>query len=165
MKALLVSAAAVGLLTATPAFAQAGNPDSAQGSAAAEIVAPISVEADPNGGTLNFGRIVAGAGAQTVTVDGAGTRTGSIPANLLGGITPSAALFNVTGEAGLGYNVTVDPSVTMGTMTASLLAYPGDGYSLVGGSDSFTVGGTLSVGANQTAGTYTGTFNVQVQYN
>ena len=33
------------------------------------------------------------------------------------------------------------------------------------GNDSFTVGGTLTVAAAQTAGEYAGTFNVTVAYN
>ena len=35
---------------------------------------------------------------------------------------------------------------------------------LVSGSDSFTVGGTLDVTANQPTGEYTGTFTVAVEY-
>ena len=36
---------------------------------------------------------------------------------------------------------------------------------LSAGVDSFTVGGTLNVGANQAEGAYVGTFNVTVNYN
>ncbi len=36
---------------------------------------------------------------------------------------------------------------------------------LVGGSDTFNVGATLNVGATQAAGTYSGTFDVTVNYN
>lgn len=35
---------------------------------------------------------------------------------------------------------------------------------LTSGADSFTVGGTLDVAANQAAGEYTGTFTVTVEY-
>jgi len=35
---------------------------------------------------------------------------------------------------------------------------------LTGGVGSFNVAGTLSVGANQAAGTYTGQYNVSVNY-
>ena len=34
-----------------------------------------------------------------------------------------------------------------------------------GGSDTFNVGATLNVGATQAAGTYSGTFDVTVNYN
>ena len=35
---------------------------------------------------------------------------------------------------------------------------------LAGGSDSFNVGATLNLGANQPAGNYTGTYTVTVEY-
>ena len=173
MKALLVSAATIGLLAAAPAYAApAGAPDSADGTADAEIVTPITVTTDANngGGALNFGRIAADSAPSTVTIDGNDGRTGSSPNVLLStGATPSSAHFTVAGQTGLTYDVTPDASVTLtsgtDTMTSTLVAYPGDGYQIVAGADSFTVGGTLSVGANQAAGNYHGTFHVLVQYN
>ena len=38
------------------------------------------------------------------------------------------------------------------------------GGALTGGTDTFNVGGTLSVGANQAAGSYSGTYTVSVNY-
>jgi len=43
------------------------------------------------------------------------------------------------------------------------LTDPGSG-TLTGGTDTFNVGGTLAVGANQTAGSYSGTYSVAVNY-
>ncbi len=41
----------------------------------------------------------------------------------------------------------------------------GPNPTLVGGSDTFSVGATLNVGAAQASGTYSGTFPVTVNYN
>ena len=61
-----------------------------------------------------------------------------------------------------------DPSVTLngslgGTMTSSL-TYSVPNITLGATGGNFQVGGTLSVGANQTAGDYSGTFNVTANY-
>ncbi len=50
-----------------------------------------------------------------------------------------------------------------GTKVASDAA--GASPALVGGSDTFNVGATLSVSNTQAAGTYSGTFTVTVNYN
>ena len=47
-------------------------------------------------------------------------------------------------------------------MTASLT--PSTGTITLAGGDSFSVGGTLNVGANQADGAYSGTFTVTVDY-
>lgn len=176
MKALLVSAAAIGLLSAAPAFATGAGPTTtANGTADAEIVAPISVNPATGGGNLNFGRIAADTVASTVTVDDADNRTSSTPNVLIaGGATPTAAHFDVGGAPGLAYTATtpatttIDDAGTGAPMTVHLVQYSNGDASYVldsVGADSFIVGGTLDVGANQTAGAYTGTFTVSVQYN
>lgn len=175
MKALLVSAAAIGLLSATPAFAApSGAPDSAQGTAAAEIVAPISIEPNANAGNgaLNFGRLAAPATDSSVTVIADGSRSSATPNILIAGGTPSsAAHFLVTGGADLSYTATTDAATTISNGTDTLAVDldqfdDGDGtFVLVGGDDEVIVGGTLSVPAGTSSGDYTGTFNVQVQYN
>jgi hypothetical protein len=167
MKALLVSAAAIGLLSAAPAFAQAGPTSTASAGADAVIVTPISV-INVEGENLDFGTIAADTAAGTVTVDGAGGLTSSSPNLIVTGSTGNAAAFDVSGQANLAYTATIDPSVTLsgpGTdMSATLTKYGGAAALDGTGSDSFTVGGTLSVGANQAAGSYTGSFDVSVAY-
>jgi hypothetical protein len=85
----------------------------------------------------------------------------------------------VAGQASTTYaltlpaTITVTKAVTLETMTiGTLLArFNGAGADAVtstldgAGTDSFTVGGTLSVSAGQVAGTYAGTFDVTVAYN
>ena len=172
MKALLVTAAAVGLLASTPAFASAGAPATASANADAEIVAPISVSL--NGGGLNFGRIAPDVNATTVTVDNNNVRS-SLASNVLvpGGSAPHAALFDVNGASGLAYTASLaSPTTTISgagpAMTVHLTLYAGSGtIAATSPGDQFKVGGTLDVGpaATQTAGAYTGSFGVSVQYN
>lgn len=171
MKAFLVSAAAVALLTATPAFAQAGPVASDSADAQATVIAPIAVA---NSAALNFGNVIAVAG--TVSVDAAGGLSGN-SAPLSG--TGSAAKFTVTGEAGYAYTATL-PSGTVtltkagggATMSAAIRidgSTATDGLtkagSLVGGADEVSVIGALTVGASQATGTYEGSFNLNAQYN
>ena len=169
MKALLVTAAAVGLLASTPAFASAGAAAPATASADAEIVTPISVSL--YGAGLNFGRIAADSAASTVTIDNANGRTSTSPNVLIaGGSAPHTAVFNVAGQAGLAYTASLATATTTisngsNNMTVTLNLFPGAGTLDSGGADSFKVGGSLAVGANQAAGAYTGSFGVSVQYN
>ena len=139
--------------------AQAANSVSA--GATVEIAAPIAVTQDT---ALAFGNIGPSASAGTVTISLAGAQSVTGGVTALGG-TVAAGEFTVTGASGATYSVTIDGSVTLsgpGTMTATLTN--DGGGSLTGGTDTFNVGGTLSVGANQAAGSYTGTYSVAVNY-
>lgn len=98
--------------------------------------------------------------------------------------TPAAsnATYHVTGTALESYAVTLPASVTLthlgtGTgvntmeiteLTARFSGTNADAVTSTisaAGADSFTLGGTLQVGANQVAGVYAGTFNVSIDYN
>ncbi len=134
--------------------------DSATGSASATVVAALSVsEQSP----MSFGQFSAGSGGTTATD---GTTTGSV--TYVGG-SISPGVFAVTGTPSAGYDVTVDPTVTLnrtgggGSMTASLNT-PGSTLLDVNGNDTFDIHGTLTVGNNQAGGNYTGTYNVSVAY-
>ena len=92
-----------------------------------------------------------------------------IEQDLLGG-TPAASSFDVTGEPGQVYSITLPSSATLtsgaNTMTVDTFTHDsGATPSLVAGSDTFNVGATLNVGAAQAAGSYSGTFAVTVNYN
>lgn len=148
------------LIVLIPAAGMAQTSDSATATANANIVAPITITWAAD---LDFGDIVADAtSAGTVTVDLAGAAT-AVTVQSLGG--SAAAAFTVTGESGMAYDVTADPTVTLtGTgvdMTATL--NPDCGGCIVG-TDDVLVGGELTVGAGQLAGGYSGTFNVTVSY-
>lgn len=152
---------------AVPAAAAPGDSDTDTGTATAQIVSPIQILHDV-GATLNFGTIVPGTAAGTVTVDAAtGAATGDAEATVVSGATSSADGFTVTGDDGRGFDITTTGGSLTGpgtpmSFTTSASAATG---TLTGGTASFTVGGALAVGANQVGGTYNGTYTAAVAYN
>jgi hypothetical protein len=142
--------------------------DSAE--ATARIVQALTIV---QGSTLNFATIVPTTAAATVSVSTAGARVCGGSLTCSG--TTTAASFTATGTGGLAITISTDattslddgaaggapmavtgivPSVTSATLSAGAT-----------GTATFTVGGTLTVGANQVAGVYDGNFNVNVNYN
>ncbi len=121
-------------------------------------------------GDLNFGDIVPGTVESTVAIasDGAGART--LPtgdAVLVASDEGSSAQFDLVGLADAVVDLTVDPNVTLDNggdnMTATLVLSAATA-TLTGGAATFYVGGTLTVGAAQATGSYTGTFDVTADY-
>ena len=149
-----------GLLSVIPANAASSD-------ANAEIVASIAIV---NTGALEFGQIIAGP-AGTVAVSTASVRTSpSTTLYFANGTTPAAATFDVTGGADSTYSITLPadaavsltgPGVAM--VVNSWVSSPATGL-LTGGTETLSVGATLSVDAAQTEGAYTGTFDVTVAY-
>lgn len=164
---------------ATEALAQATA--TGTGTANATIAKPITITPTAD---LDFGIIVpngTGNGSLTVAVDTAGTRTiaGDVDGALLGG-TVGAAAFDITGRPNATYSITLPGAAatltgasTGATMSVGsfLDSTGGAGGTLTDpggtglGSDSFTVGATLTVGETQADDTYSGTFDVTVAYN
>ena len=163
MKKIVLAAFAAAI--AVPAAAAPGDSASTTGSATAQIVSPIQISHDAT--SLNFGTIVPGTAAGTVTVNsGTGVATGDAEASVVTGATSSADSFTVTGDSGRSYGIVLSGgSVVSGAnaMTFTTSASKSSG-TLTGGTDSFTVGGALSVGANQAGGTYSGTYDATVTY-
>ena len=140
----------------------------AEAKAKATVVAAVTVEKTND---LNFGTIVPGSTAGTVTVTngGAATCTGTGVVCMVN--TANAASFDVTGAAGSSVAVTYTDSVSLTgpagstPMTATLnkTATP---LTLAAGKTPFAFGGVLNVAASQMAGEYTtANFNVTVNYN
>jgi spore coat protein U-like protein len=139
------------------------------------VITPIAIT---NAANLSFGSIAAGATTGTVTVSPNGTRAVAGGAVAAGG-TATAAQFNVTGQAGLTYAIDFTGTsatltsgannmtfTTVSDVTASAITTGNAATgTLAGGAQTIFVGGALSVGANQSAGTYTGTISVAVNYN
>lgn len=143
-------------------FQSAAHAATASASAAANILSPIAVTKTSD---LDFGKIIAGATASTVTLTGAGGFT--CGAGLTCSGTHNAAAFNVTGSTGEIVTVTSDTSVNLisgGNSMSASLTPSATSLTLAGGAASFNVGGVLSVAGNQAAGAYAGTFNVTVNY-
>jgi len=143
---------------------------SATGTATATIVTPIGITAGAN---LQFGNMLSSAVAGTATVAATSSATAvygsGVSAAGTGG-TSNAGTFSITGSTGVAYTLTVPASVTLNSgansMTATLNGSIANGTNTLSASPTtLYVGGVLSVGANQAAGSYSGTYSVTVTYN
>ncbi|MFV8392079.1 DUF4402 domain-containing protein [Flavobacterium sp. LB2P6] len=148
------------------------------------IVAPITIS---NTAALTFGSFATTSevGTLKVATDGVRSKTGGVTltSNNVGG---TAASFTVGGEAGYSYAISIPTSLSLTTTTVatgtgttassqtmtvnSLLTSLADGARvglLTGGTQSFTIGGTLNVNAYQSVGAYTSAtgLTVTVNYN
>lgn len=161
---LLISAGALAALAlSTPAFAAANQ---ATADATVNIVSPLSLE-NVNAQKLDFGTIVGPFNGETVEVTSGGVRT-------CGGLTcsgtVSAAAFRAyNGTPGQNLVLTVDPSVTLTGPGANLIVdltgdLPSGLVTDINGESLFGIGGKLTIPSGQADGVYTGTFNVQVDY-
>ena len=150
-------------LISLPAAAQTGA-----GTATAQILDTIQVSSVAD---LDFGQIVPKQVAGTVTVSSGGGVTASDAFVITPG---SAAVWNVNGLAGEAYSITLPTSVTLlfgGTSNPNMVV---NGFEHnagatpvldAAGNDSFNVGATLNVNADQAPGTYSRTYVVAVAYN
>lgn len=165
---------------ATLRVAQAA--DNASASATAEVLQPIAITKSAD---LVFGNVVAGNGVVTVATNGARTKAGATA--LPTGVTPVAARFDVTGSTNNTFAIDYagsDTVLTNGTpaddMAVNWITEAVGTATPTGKTDETTdaatgtlnagaayiyVGGKLTVGGTQAAGTYTGTVQVTVAYN
>lgn len=135
-------------------------------SASAEVDILEAVTVTQTAG-LDFGVVAAAAVPGTVTITTGGTRTCTPGLACAGGFQRGA--FDVRAADTLAVTITVDPSTTLNfgansmnlTLTPSTTSVVGAG---VATAVPFHVGGTLTVGAAQVAGTYTGNYNVSADY-
>jgi hypothetical protein len=129
------------------------------GDATAEIVQQLEINQVQS---LNFGELTASATAGTA-VASSGSATGGVTV-----LTPgNAAEFGVAGEPNSNYNISVDASVSLSNGVDSanaILTAPATDITDGTGVDSFEVDGEIELAANQPSGTYTGTYNVSVNY-
>lgn len=151
------------IFAASMMSANAAHAATATAEAKANILTSVAVT---NSFPLDFGTIAAGSTASSVTVSATETATVSCVGTLLCPTAVTSAVFGVTGTTGQAVAITVPSSVTLtgtgGSMTATLVS--SDSLITLGTKNGFVVGGTLSVGANQTSGLYSGTFDVTVAY-
>lgn len=181
MKNSIKTLAVIALLAiAGNAFGQTSA--SASATANATIICPMTLTQVAD---LYFGTLISGATAGTLTVNPNGTNDGGT-----GGVSlyhgtmihnePSAARFTVGGQGGYHYHVdgtVIDPWMTNGNTdptplgpgtvlfnsdaAADPILPAGDGCV----QQTLNVGGTYSLPASATPGTYTKTFYVTVHYN
>jgi hypothetical protein len=167
--------------SATSAMAQSSA--TTNGNATATVIRPITLTASRD---LAFGKVVPAGTVGTMVLTAANTTspsfTGGVsqPGSQAAG-TFSSAQFDVTGEGGFTYTITIPASATASTLTGPTGSAPMtvDSWSsdiattagaglLTGttsGAQTFYVGGTLHLGVNQAPGSYTGVFPVTVAYN
>jgi hypothetical protein len=147
--------------------------------AGAKLVVPMTLsQTSPmHFGTIN---LLTGAAGTVLLPSDSNTRVfgGGVIGMAVAPLATNAA-YDVTGTKNVTYALTLPNTITVtetlgtATMTISLLKarFDGAGTDAVTstlsstGTDSFTLGGTLTVGASQVAGIYAGTFDVSVDYN
>lgn len=130
--------------------------------ASATVLSPVAVTKSSD---LDFGKIISGASAATVTLTGTGGFNCGAGLTCTG--THNAAAFGITGSNNETVTVATDSAVNLQSGSNSMsatLAPSSSSLTLTGGVASFNVGGALSVAANQPAGAYAGSFNVTVNY-
>ena len=147
----------------------AQNSAQASANAAVTLITPIAITKATD---LEFGTFVASATPGTITMTPAGSVTTSGGVTEISGGSKSAATFTVSGEAGQSYVITLPTtdvvlsslvegeSLTLNAFTSN----PTDN-GVIGTDGTISVGGTLAVPANSKADTYTGSFDVTVNYN
>ena len=150
---------------------------SATANAGARIIQPLKLIATQ---ALEFGDIIKGENTVTVAADGSRTATNTDLLLTLtsGGKTPQAAEFEIEGEPGLAYVVTYESNVVLNgpdnsatmsvesfTTNATLTLPNSSTEGTTAGKDTFNVGASLTVSADQKPGVYEGTFTVTVNYN
>lgn len=170
--ALVLASAFAIVALALPGQSQAAT---ANASSAGTVVTPINITKSKD---LSFGKFAAGTGGTvTVSTSGANSVTGAVV--LLSSGTTTAAQFDVSGEAGASYSITIPATATLAsgsdtmsftTVSDLTAANTTSGAnvttgSLTGGAQSIYVGGVLTVGSGQAPGSYTGTLSVAVEYN
>lgn len=156
----------IALLGAAVAAMVSTGANAATQTATAEVDIVAAVQLTQDAG-LDFGVVASSAAAGTVTLPtGSNTRTCSAAVTCVG--TAQRGQFTVSG-ATTGYvvavNVPASTTLTSGANTIALSLNPSlTSFTSTGAAQVFFVGGTLSVAANQAAGTYTGTYAVSADY-
>jgi Mat/Ecp fimbriae major subunit len=157
----------IALLGAAMAAMVSTGANAAQVTATAEveILAPVTLTETAG---LDFGIVAAGSSAGTVTI-GTGANTAGCSAGLACVGTASRGIFEVVGANTTTVVITVDASTTLSNGTPAddmnLTLNPSvTSLTATGAAQTFYVGGVLSVAGGQTAGTYTGSYDVSADY-
>jgi len=165
MKTALKVLLAVSVLSAVaaPAFAQSSA--TTNETTALTIITPIAITGTS---PMNFGSVSVGATGGTLELSILGALTPGTGVLITGG-TPTAAGFNVTGQSGQAFGVTLSNSdltaTSGGGVAIHLTGLNKSSTTTVGATGTaFTVGGTLTLAAGQAAGTYAGTVTAIVTY-
>ena len=142
--------------------------DAALGTVDATVVTPLKIiQATP----MNFGTVAGGTTPGTIIMTATGSRSATGDAQFIG-TDGQEGVFTITGVTDASISVSAtDTTATLegtGTNMAFTLTEPTYPTTITGGSVNVSFGGTLSIGADQTAGSYStagDTFSIQVDYN
>mgnify|MGYP001169127445 FL=1 len=162
MKLAYAGAMGMVLLSTTSIEVKAAD---ATGNASATIQTAISISEDT---AMDFATILADAAGDTITLTPVGGISAANTSTFSG--SPAAGAFSATGDA--------STAVTISFSSGDVLSGPGTDMALgtfahdAGGSPAFNgsgnltfnVGAALTVNASQTAGAYSGTYTVTVDY-
>jgi Domain of unknown function (DUF4402) len=167
---LLRAACLCAAFIAAPAFAANQN-----GTVKTTALGPVSMV---NTAPLDFGNIIPAAGG-TVTINAQTQAVTYVGVTSAGGGTISTAKFVATGTPNATVTLTLDPSPIVLTSGANSMTVNQIRVSINGGGPqplgpnpnlgpigviNFAIGGRLNVGANQPAGSYTGSFMLTMDY-
>jgi hypothetical protein len=119
---------------------------------------------------LGFGKFVAGSGG-TITIDTNGARSASGGVALIISAGGTAATFNITEsnpDVSNAYIVELPPNGTVtlssGSNSMAIDNFVSNPSGLLSGTQTLSVGATLTIGPNQPVGSYSGSFSVTVVY-
>ena len=162
---ILMTGLGMALLLGGGSYARAAT---ATGPVEAVLIKPLSLVKTDD---LDFGTLISSPIAGTATINAnTGVQTTAGGVSSAGG-TPKRAEFVGVGGSGLLIIIAISASPTLtngtgGSMPSALAVQGGTGFRLFPGTgvQTFRVGGTLNVGANQQDGNYTGTFSLTVNY-
>jgi hypothetical protein len=166
-KFVKIAALAAVVLAATPAIAAPVGVTGAPPSASARIIKPLTLTAT---GALDFGTIVMNGvtADRTVTLNDDATIT--CDTELVCAATGTVPTYNVRGTQGQQINIIKNGSTLNGSNGGTLTLTPVGAASVTlansgAPGDDFTIGGSIVIGAATVDGVYTGTVDVQVDYN
>ena len=137
----------------------------------AKVIAPITIE-NTGSTSMDFGTISRSTAVGYVTVTPEGDRSASGGVSVLSASDYSAAPFTVSGEGDAAFNITLPADGTVeltrsgGTEKMSVDGFDHNSTLTLSsaGTESFSVGATLTIGGSQVAGEYSGSFSVTVAY-
>lgn len=170
MKRFTIILTGVVMLIFAAAKTQAANPEkTATANASATIITPITIEKITD---LSFGNIIASSAGGTVTIgteNDEPTYSGVAAPSIQGTRTRSA--FTVEGMSGVNFEITLpeDDAIELtGPTDADAMSLTGWTHNsdqvLTDGTNTFQVGATLNVNADQANGAYSASFPVTVNY-
>lgn len=134
------------------------------GNISAYVYTPLIVTQNSQ---INFGSFTPPTGATgSITIN---PTTGGVSTSNVNVISSAIrGVYSVTGEGNQSYSYSMSPQiVTLSSGISTMLLDIGTGGSSslsAGGSSTFYLGGTLTVGINQSSGTYSGSFTITVDY-